>query len=137
MNEQAIRRIILAQVASDGGKGIGDLLDVLPEEFKPAAKKIWLKGYRIKDSLLEEACQIIARHKACNLRFFVTEDKEGVARYIVYFDIKVDGKRLQASFHSFSYRWAKWVRGSVASRGNWDHKDSRETCKVLLKYLRF
>ena len=133
MNKQAAKAIILAQVASDGGKGIIDLLDALPETLMPSTKKAWNAGYAFKDELLERACTIVARHHDADIHFFVTEDKQGIANYIVYFDIKVNNKRWQASFHSFGKRWSKWMKSTVTSRGNWDHKSSRATCLELAK----
>lgn len=133
MNKQAAKAIILAQVASDGGKGIVELINALPKTLMPSAEKAWDAGYAFKDELLERACTIVARHHDNDIRFFVTEDKQGVAKFIVYFDIKVNGKRWQASFHSFSKRWSRWTKSTVASRGNWDHKSSRATCLELAK----
>jgi len=135
MNKQAALNIILAQVASDGGKGIVELLNNLPSNLYSKAEKVWSAGYAAKDELLERACLIVARHHDAGIRFFVTEDKQGIAAYIIYFDIKEGGKRWQASFHSFNKkRWSKWVKPSVASRGNWDHKNSRETCLHMAWY---
>lgn len=135
MNKQAARRIILAQVASDGGKRIEELLNALPEAIKPEAETAWSHGYAYKDTLLKQACEIVARHHDSDIRFFVVEDKQKVAKFIVYFDIKVNGKRWQASFHSYSKNWSKWTKSSAASMGSWDHKSSRETCLVLAKAL--
>lgn len=135
MNKQAIKRIVLAQVASDGGKYIRELVDEINGSLKEPAQKAWDRGYQIKDILLEQACKIVARHHDNDIRFFVTKDKQGVAKFIVYFDIKINDKKWQASFHSFSASWAKWEQVSVPSRGHWDHKDSRETCRKLLTIL--
>ena len=135
MNRQAIRRIVLAQIASDGGKGITDLLDVVPENLRSSALKAWDAGYAVKDKLLEQAAQIVARHHDKDIRFFVTADKQKVAKYIVYFDFRFEGKRWQASFHSFGDFWSKWEEVSVSSRGHWDRKSSRETCEKLLAVL--
>ena len=135
MNKQAARRIILAQVASDGGKGIVELLNVMPNNLMPSAQKAWNAGYDVKDKLLEQACKIVACHNTYDIRFFVTEDKEGIAKYIVYFDVYIEGRKWQVSFHSFDNRWAKWTKSSIPSRGHWDHKSSRETCINMLKLL--
>lgn len=135
MNKQAIRRIVMAQVASDGGKGIVDLLDVMPERLMPSAQKAWGRGYAVKDKLLEQACAIVACHKDNDIHFFVTEDEQGIAKFIVYFDVKIENKRWQVSFHSFSENWKKWTRSTAASRGHWDKRNSRETCVELLKFL--
>jgi hypothetical protein len=138
MNKKALEAIILAQIASDGGKGIKDLLweiagvdGTASDAFKRKAWAAFNKGYSCKDSFLEEACQIVARHHDDDLRFFVTEDQQRVAKYIVYFDVRIHNVRWQASFHSFSKSWGKWVKSSAPSRGHWDHKDSRATCSAL------
>lgn len=135
MNKQAIRRIVLAQVASDGGKGIVDLIDVMPSNFMPSAQKAWNAGYAVKDNLLEQAVQITACHHDADIHFFVARDEEGVAKFIIYFDIRINGKRWQVSFHSFDERWTKWTKSTMSSRGHWDHKKSRETCQMLLGFL--
>lgn len=133
MNKNAVKNIILAQMASDGGKWLYPQFEV-PDTLKADAEKAFEAGYTAKDELLERACLIVARHHDKDIHFFVTEDKEGVAKFIIYFDIKVNGKRWQASFHSFGVkRWSKWVKSTVPSRGNWDHKSSRETCIQLSK----
>lgn len=132
MNKQAIRRIVLAQIASDGGKGITDLLDVMPQNLMPSAQKAWGAGYAVKDILAMQACKIICRSKDKDIRFFVTYDKSHVALYIIYFDVVIDGQRNQVSFHSFSTGWEKFTRGSTGSMGRWDHKSSRATCEKLV-----
>jgi len=135
MNKKAAKNIILAQMASDGGKWCRLQFDV-PQCLKAEALKAFRAGYSAKDELLERACLIVARHHDPDIRFFVTEDKQGVAKFIIYFDIKIDGKRWQASFHSFGVkRWSKWTKSTVLSRGNWDHKHSRETCIELCKFF--
>ena len=136
MNKKAALNIVLAQVASDAGKGITALYDALPEKLWKEADKAYQSAYAAKDELLERACLIVARHNDKDIRFFVTEDKQGITNFIIYFDIKIDGKRWQASFHSFGKkRWSKWAKSTVASRGNWDHKSSRATCLKLAGLL--
>ncbi len=135
MNKQAAKAIILAQVASDGGKGIVELIDALPKSLSVSADKAWNAGYAFKDELLERACIIVARHHEKDIRFFVTKDEEKIAKFIVYFDVHIGGTRWQASFHSFSNRWEKWTKSTAPSKGHWDHKSSRETCLELAKFF--
>lgn len=142
MNRNAAKNIILAQVASDGGKDISTLVDELMETsvayYKPLKEEVlsaWNAGYQVKDVLIENACKIVARHRDPDIRFFVTKDRQGIAKFIVYFDVKINGKRWQVSFHSFSKRWAKWETSTIPSRGNWDHKSSRDACLALAQYI--
>ena len=135
MNKRAAECIILAQVASDGGKRIRTLVDSLPKAFSAKAEKAYAAGYAAKDKFIERACLIVARHHDKEIRFFVTEDLQKVAKFLIYFDVKIDGKRWQASFHSFDKRWSKWMKSTVASRGNWDHKDPRETCLKIAERI--
>jgi hypothetical protein len=136
MNKNAALNIILAQVASDAGKGIVELYEALPKSMKHVASKALKSGYAAKDELLERACLIVARHKDPDIRFFVSEDAKGIAKFIIYFDIRIDDKKWQASFHSFGKkRWSKWLKSTVPSRGHWDHKSSRNTCKELARFL--
>ena len=132
MNKQAAKRVILAQIASDGGKGITDLLDVIPASLKPSASKAWQKGYLVKDILIQQACEIVCRSHDKDIRFFVVEDKDHVADYIIYFDVVIDNKRHQVSFHSFWDGWCRYLRGSTRSMGRWDHLSSRATCEKLV-----
>lgn len=135
MNKQALKRIILAQIASDGGKGITYTLNSMPEYLQAEAQKAWNAGYLAKDNLMLQACTIVARHHEKDIRFFVTEDKEGVAKFIVYFDIYAKGTRWQVSFHSFNKCWKKWVKSSMPSRGHWDHSYARAVCIRLADLL--
>lgn len=163
MNKQTAKRIVLAQIASDGGKYVHKVrwaekywiydnteayiqckaeadalcrvLNSVPEKMKDAASKAHKAGYAVKDKLLQQACEIVARHHDSDIHFFVTKDKEGIAEYIVYFDIKIEGTRWQASFHSFGDFWNKWAKSTVSSVGHWDHKSSQETCIQLARIL--
>lgn len=151
MNRRALISIVLAQVASDGGKHIDKLVEFIHPNgeldkltnyrrnpalwnFMQKSDKVYKAGYENKDKLIHRACLSVASGDK-DIHFFVTEDKEGVAKFIIYFDVKLNGKRHQVSFHSFDKRWRKWCATSVPSLGHWDRKDSRETCKEICKAL--
>lgn len=137
MNRSACRAIIYAQLASDGGKREAEILDFIPAHWDYLKmRNIWKSGYSKKDFYIRMACQMIARHADDrDMRFFVTKDREKVAKYIIYFDVRIDGQRWQVSFHSFSEEWGKWVRSSMPSRGHWDRKSSRQTVIKLMRFV--
>ena len=123
-----LRNIILAQVASDGGKKIDDLVK---EISLSKAENAYKSGYGVKDAYIKNAVLEICRARCKEIRFFVTEDSEHIADYLIYFDIKVDGVRRQVSFHSFNDEWDRYISGSMRSATHWDRKDSRKNCLEL------
>ena len=96
IQKNIIKYIILAQIASDGGKGIKTL-----QTFKKA-KEAFLKGYAVKDKYILTAIKIIDSTPRCGINYFVKEasDQNGYASLIIYFDLKINEKRYQISFHS-------------------------------------
>lgn len=126
-------KIILAQVASDGGKGIA-LIDKIFGEY---SKKVWWKGYGAKNSLICEAIRDI--HKSQKLRqpqmfhYSVAEADEFGDAVIIYFTFKLDGVRRQVSFHSFD----PYLFPAPDNRHKvrWDRKSSREAVIDLAKHF--
>ena len=121
------RNIILAQTASDGGKGIEDIKNLFP-----VSNIAYYKGYVAKDGYIKKAIQGIQKNKNSIFRFYVKKDKN-ISNYIIYFNFKVDGERFQVSFHSFK-DWSKYERGNCQTR--WDKKDSREACLRLYEEIK-
>lgn len=135
----AARHIILAQSASDGGKYSWDLnpqIRVLIPSERSACKRAWDGGYDDKDEHILCALREIARSRgACKIRFFVRTDG-CVAKYLVYFTFKIEGERYQVSFHSFDDRLRRFIKAGDGSHfTRWDHKCSRDACRVLAAHI--
>jgi hypothetical protein len=130
------RYIILAQSASDAGKG---------SKFRyiPDSRGAFHFGYGVKTSYILAAIRLI---RACNqnmFRYYVTgntPDQNGNASVIVYFDVKLEGKRRQISFHT---PWNQ-VEGTILERligsgrkTRWDRNigGSSDTCYDLAEYF--
>lgn len=88
---QIIRAILMAQVASDAGKGITDYGIRLPRPDFIEARK---SGYEGKPLYEYIAISLIRFSNPCDINYWVSED------LLVYFDIKYNGQRYQISFHN-------------------------------------
>lgn len=126
--------LVLAQIASDGGKhlwfGKDDLSNSL--SIGPVYR---LKGYSVKDSEIIKAINTITRSKKSTGFHFYVKEVDGFRSraFLVYFNFKLDGKRYQISFHSFNLKLEKFANDKFSTR--WDKKSSRESAKVLADYL--
>ena len=79
INVRISELILRAQNASDGGKGIDELVSSRKSYRDNCA------GYAHKDRFVYLAVSMIASNKT-DFRFAVTEDKDCVADFIVYFE---------------------------------------------------
>lgn len=126
------REIILAQVASDGGKGIEEIKKILPGSF-PAFRD----GYSAKDTHILKAISLIAKAHDSAFRFHV-QYHDGDWSPIVYFSYPACGNRIQVSFHvpycKEIYRWIK--KGNKGFFSRWDHLNSREACIKLATLMK-
>lgn len=86
-------------------------------------------GYKGKDAAIMAAICVINNHPRMGVNYYIKDNGENV---IVYFNFKVDGKRLQISFHSFSDELRKLVGKGSPCRWR-EGIGSRETCCLLLK----
>lgn len=119
--------IILAQTASDGGKGMKSL-----NRLFPTSNLACYKGYQAKDGYIKKAIMGILKSKNSIFRFYCKQDK-WVANYIVYFNFKLEGERYQVSFHSFK-DWSHFENSNCGTR--WDKRDSREACLRLFEEMK-
>lgn len=124
-DREIARTIVYAQVASDGGKRISDIAKINDHTYP-----IWKKGYDAKDGLLMKAITLINKSDASAFRYFVSKGNISGST-IVYFDFRIEGRRYQVSFHTFSSKVRRYTvkRGRYATR--WDEKSSRESCRLL------
>lgn len=86
-------------------------------------------GYDGKDSAIIAAINIINKHPLMGVNYYVKNNNNNV---IVYFNFKINNRRLQVSFHSFSSKLRKLIGKGSPCR--WEKKiSSRETCQLLLR----
>jgi hypothetical protein len=126
--KKILRNLINAQIASDGGKSVFEL---------PRTEKEWAiakAGYAAKDRYISDAIGLINSSRNCGIYFSVTfcpELSEWNDCYIVYFNIKINGKRYQVSYHSFDSRFEPLARYETSTR--WTRKNSSRN---ILRELR-
>lgn len=126
VNGEIAELILRAQCGSDGGKKIINLVDT-----KKSIRDSYA-GYAAKDRFVKTAIEMISRNKS-DFQYAVTRDHQGIAYYIVYFQTKVDGEKVQTSFHSFDTSLGKYTKNSF--RIKWDKKSSREAAvKMYIQY---
>ena len=131
VNRIIARHIIYAQMASDAGKGIVSLKTSC-HSFDDEVKN---KGYDTKDGFIFKAVSLIRGTKT-NFNYWVEKapDQRGNMSFGVYFDFKVDGKRQQVSFHTFSKKWVSLVHTGRKTRWDKDPIGSRRSCEILIDY---
>lgn len=124
--------IILAQVASDGGKNIPDINHILNQAYP-----IWKKGYKEKDRYILKAIYLINMSKNSRFRYYVTEGDipNSTLVYFNYNDRK--GEKLQVSFHTFNAKIKQWIskRKNPAYVTTWDEGSSRNNCLKLKEIM--
>lgn len=95
-NTYIIRQICLAQIASDSGKWINRIS--MREDHGPHRN-----GYNDKIKFIVNAITAInSRRNNNSIWYYCTkcDDQNGYPSVLVYFSIKVNGKRYQVSFHN-------------------------------------
>ena len=131
IEKRIARAIVYAQMASDSGKNINRLYT---KNIQMDDETKW-KGYKAKDGFIKEAITLCMKTKT-NFRFHVAEgpDQNGNPSFIIYFTIKINGKREQISFHSFNKKL--WKLTPKGEKTHWNRKPngSFEGCKALIKY---
>lgn len=133
IDKKIAEAIILAQVASDGGKNIPDIKNILDN-----SASVWKKGYLEKDKYILKAINLIDMSRNSRFRYYV---KEGDIPHsaLVYFNYKnAQGKReLQISFHTFSKKIKKWIskRENPVYVTTWDEGSSRLNCMKLKEIM--
>ena len=132
-----VEAICKAQIASDAGKGIYELTC---KKDKYAANTAYLS----KENYILQALGVLTKskikNKYANINYWCekTGDQNGRPSIIVYFDIKINDKRKQVSFHTplnqASENLLKYV--STGRKTRWNKLiGSREVCRQLIKEL--
>lgn len=138
LDRQIALAIVMAQHASDNGKGYYRL-GRKPLSCHYAVQRFTAnQGYNPKDSFIEKAVSLCQKgHNSFNYYIEAAPDQNGNDSFIIYFDTKIDSKRIQISFHSFNKRlWKKRVGQGRPT--HWDHKigGSYKSCIKLIKYYK-
>lgn len=125
------RKVILAQDASDYGKGIPEL------EYMCSDRYPKYMGYTAKNTYILEALKEISTNKPCGWNFYVCPnqpDQNGYDSVITYFQLKLDGVRYEISFHTPADQAFSLKRFFGKGRKtHWNGKlgQSREDCQRL------
>lgn len=127
-----IRQICLAQIASDAGKGLNRVS--MREDHGPHRN-----GYDDKIKFIVNAITAInSRRNNKSIWYYCTEcdDQNGYPSVLVYFSVKVDGKRYQISFHNPWNRSSELIpfigKGTVM---RWNRSiSSWIVCKILVNH---
>ena len=128
----AIKAICKAQIASDAGKGIHALTC---KNDKNAVNTAYLS----KENYILQALGVLTKSKVTNINYWCekTGDQNGYPSIIVYFDIKINNKRKQVSFHTPLNRASETLLKYVSTgrKTRWDKKigDSRDVCRQLIE----
>lgn len=125
INKKIATYILRAQNASDGGKSI----DVLVSNKRSYRDNCC--GYQQKDTMIITAINMIRSNKS-SFKFAVIRDRGLIAKYIVYFETRINNVKFQVSFHSFDERLEKYVRNSF--RIKWDHGCSRDSAVTIYRH---
>jgi hypothetical protein len=150
LSHYVAKQIVLAQTASDGGKVKSGKLTFGHWELLALryATKIgyayFKKGYLAKDWCILKAIEGILRDKNSGFTFYITRKEFRDSRekrstsFVIYFNFRLEGRRLQVSFHSFSDPlWDYYSYGKRATATRWlGRSDSRESCLLLAKAIR-
>lgn len=101
VDKQIAKELILAQVASDGGK--------LNKEIRHLTKTsyiTWKEGYKSKVRHILNAIMLINKLKGKSaFKYQVLDNNQN---WIVVFETKINKKSYQMSFHTFSYDIGKF-----------------------------
>lgn len=127
INARIATMILRCQNTSDGGKSIYDLI------YNRRGYRDNIAGYDVKDKYILETIRLISGTKN-DFKYSVQRDKEGIALFIVYFEVKINGEKLQVSFHSFNRELHRFINHGF--RMKWDRGDSRLSAeKIYIHYV--
>jgi len=125
LNEACARYLILTQVASDGGKYIDDIIDILPGSIGA-----YHRGYKAKDEYLFKFLSLVTKvGPASGFHFYVTDG--GITPHLVYIWFRLNGRKRQVSFHSYDnalLKYKAYHHGRYKTRWDRLHDGSREAC---------
>ena len=129
MTKELATMLVLAQAASDEGKGIHSLSSCLNNNLRRKAEI----GYAMKDEAIMKAISLVAKYHFHDVHYYVVKDTERRAKYLVYFDINLADSRCQISFHSFDDKLFKFIKKNERSYTKWDCGYSRGNAADIAK----
>jgi len=133
--EEVVEQVVLAQVASDGGKWLPRF-----KELNSLTEEAYQAGYEVKDDhILSAILGILSLGCQDSINFFIEstfevyDDEEyGITMpSIIYFE----WNGYQISFHSFSPIWREINRLFGTETTNWDEGSSPYTCLAMIEFL--
>lgn len=133
MDKYIAKQIVLAQLASDGGKHQDDVLSHV-SSLLPIGGVYYKKGYDVKDRCIINAIKAIQRNPNTGFIYHVKVDRtlySGAHVFIVYFNFKLGGESYQISFHTFCNMW-RFVNRKCVTR--WKKKHSSKESTIRLAY---
>ena len=125
INSRIATLILRSQNASDGGKHI----DTLVTNRRSYRDNI--AGYCVKDKYIIETICLISGHNT-DFKYSVQKDHDGVAYYLVYFEVRINGEKFQVSFHSYNHELLRFINRGF--RMKWDHGDSRWSAMQIYRH---
>ena len=132
LNGKIVELVLRTQNASDGGKRKkGQNIMVISDTRRGIRDNCG--GYATKDNLMILAIEMIAKnHTDWKYAVKIGKDQNGHTSFIVYFQTKIMGEKVQISFHSFNNNLRKYVNNSF--RIKWDHGCSRDSAVYAYNY---
>lgn len=133
--EEVVEQVVLAQVASDGGKWLPRF-----KELNSLTEEAYQAGYEVKDDhILSAILGILSLGCRDSVNFFVSSDWDiyddeeyGLTMpSIVYFE----WENYQISFHSFNPVWKRVHDLFGTSTTEWDEGSSPYTCLTMIDFL--
>ena len=109
-DQKIAEAIILAQVASDGGKWDPYTLNSISTIYLyKRAKTAYYRGYAVKAQYVVNAIRGINKSKDSMFRYNIqfAKDQNGYDSILVYFEWKQYGRRKQVSFHIVPREWTR------------------------------
>ena len=134
IQKNIIYHIVATQVASDGGKK--DSRKGNPKINIKNGKNYYHLGYEAKVPLLIKTIKLINSAPRCGINYFIEKnkgDQNGYPSTIVYFEIKINNKKWQVSFHTPAHQADELDILPSGRKTRWDKKKggSYAACKEL------
>lgn len=140
LNKQIAFNLCQAQRSSDLGKEKKGKLNRAPifAHANSLQGKTRFQGYNPKDGFILKAVNLCCFGQSdFNYYIEARPDQNGNDSFVILFDTKVSGKRVQISFHSFNKRLWK-DRVGEGRPTHWDGKigGSEKACVKLINYYK-
>ncbi len=136
LDKYVAKQIILAQIASDGGKQNSDILSTI-SFIMPISKSYYKKAYDTKDHCIKNAIKAIQKNPNTGFYYHVTVDRtlrNNRHCFIIYFNFKINNEAHQISFHSFGNFW-HYINKQCPTR--WKKVTSSREATCILAYYVF